>query len=71
MSQQHQIDSYWKDFGTSVVLELAVYLRTLRTYESNNALVTNSQQQLFKTLSTHFVDRRACPVLSVKPSSTT
>ncbi len=54
MSQQHQIDSYWKDFGTSVVLELAVYLRALRTYESNNALVTNSQQQLFKTLSTHF-----------------
>ena len=38
----------------AVVLELAVYLRALRTYESNNALVTNSQQQLFKTLSTHF-----------------
>ena len=54
MSQQHQIDSYWKDFGTAVVLELAIYLRALRTYESNNALVINSQAQLFKTLSTHF-----------------
>ena len=54
MSQSHQIDSYWRDFGTKVVLELAVYLRALRTYESNNALVVNSRSQLLKTLTTHF-----------------
>jgi len=54
MSQSHQIDSYWKDFGTKVVLELAIYLRALRTYESNNALVVNSQTQLLGTLSGHF-----------------
>jgi serine/threonine protein kinase len=58
MNQSHQLDAYWKTLGTKVVLELAVYLRALRTYQSNNALVTNSQSQLLSTLTTHFAGRK-------------
>ncbi len=58
MNQAHQLDAYWKTLGTTLVLELAVYLRALRTYESNNALVTNSQAQLLDTLTTHFGEHK-------------
>ena len=47
-------EHYWVKLGTRVVLELGVYLRTLRTYQSNNAMVIGSQKQLLNTLDAHF-----------------
>ena len=52
-------EHYWVKLGTRVVLELGVYLRTLRTYQSNNAMVVRAREQLEETLLEHFKSNKA------------
>ena len=47
-------DTELKELGTRLVLSLQVYLRALRTYQSNNAMVTRAREQLEAILQGHF-----------------
>jgi len=47
-------EAQMKELGTSLVLSLQVYLRALRTYQSNNAMVTRARELLEKILKDHF-----------------
>ncbi len=47
-------DSSLKELGAALVLGVQVYLRALRTYESNNAMVLRARKQLLDLLSEHF-----------------
>ena len=47
-------DDRLKTLGTQLVLSLQVYLRALRTYQSNNAMVSRAREGLSELLSGHF-----------------
>ena len=47
-------DDELKVLGTQLVLSLQVYLRALRTYQSNNAMVSRAREGLSGLLSGHF-----------------
>ncbi|MBN95684.1 MAG: hypothetical protein CL928_16715 [Deltaproteobacteria bacterium] len=59
MTQTQVIDAGLKRLGTQLVLGVQVYLRALRTYQSNNAMVVQARDQLEDLLTTHFKDNKA------------
>ena len=59
MSRGKSQENVMKELGTTLVLKLQVYLRALRTYQSNNAMVVRAREQLEETLLEHFKSNKA------------
>jgi len=59
MTQPQMIDAGMKRLGTQLVLGVQVYLRALRTYQSNNAMVVQARDQLEASLVNHFKEHQS------------